>query len=195
MAAEDQGLYGRDEELQAIAALLDALPDTDTGGLSLQIAGEPGIGKSRLLDKLCRQARSRGHLVLSGRAAEFEGELPFGLFGDAMDDWLLRLPSARLASLAGDLAAELAVVLPTFETLGCDRRAELQEERYRSYRAMRVLLCTVAEEAPVVLALDDLQYSGSAGPRPCSSATSRRSRTASASSTWPARPATVRRCS
>jgi DNA-binding CsgD family transcriptional regulator len=158
MAADDQGLYGRDEELRAIAGLLDALPDSAAGGLSLQIAGEPGIGKSRMLDELCRQARARGHTVLGGRAAEFEGELPFGLFVDAMDDWLLRQPRVRLASLAGELAAELAVVLPAFETLGPDRRAELQEERYRAYRAVRGLLCRLAAEAPVVLALDDLQW-------------------------------------
>jgi DNA-binding CsgD family transcriptional regulator/tetratricopeptide (TPR) repeat protein len=158
MPASDHVLYGRTGELQTIAGVLDTLCGDAATGLSLQLAGEPGIGKSRLLHELGRQARDRGHLVLAGRAAEFDGELPFGLFADAMDDWLRRLPRERLAEVAGDLAAELAVVLPAFDVLVAERRAELPEERYRAYRAMRLLLATIATEVPVVLLLDDLQW-------------------------------------
>lgn len=150
-------MVGRDGELKAIAELLDAL-DGGVGGLSLQLSGEPGIGKSRLLRELCEGAQGRGHLVLSGRAAEFEAELPFGVFGDALDDWLVRLEPERLEVLAGDLAGELAVVLPAFDALASNRLPELAEERYRAYRAVRALLSGLAADAPVVLALDDLQW-------------------------------------
>ena len=61
--------------------MLDAL-GSGRGGALLQIAGEPGIGKTRLLRELCSGARDRGYLVVAGRAAEFEGELPFGMFND-----------------------------------------------------------------------------------------------------------------
>jgi DNA-binding CsgD family transcriptional regulator len=158
MAGSNQVLYDRTEELEAMAGLLDALHDGAAGGLSLQLAGEAGIGKSRLLDELGRQARARGGLVFTGRAAEFEGELPFGLFVDAMDDWLLRVPRRRLQVLAGGLAGELAVVLPAFEATATDAPEALQEERYRAYRAVRVLLSTLARDRPVVLAFDDLQW-------------------------------------
>ncbi len=156
--AIEQVLHGRDGELTALAELLDALGDDDDGGLSLQLAGEPGIGKSRLLAELGRQARARGHLVFAGRAAEFEGELPFGLFTDAMDDWLRRLAGERLAQLVAEAGHELAIVLPAVDAVVAERPAELQEERYRAYRAVRVLLATLARDTPVVLALDDLQW-------------------------------------
>jgi hypothetical protein len=43
--AGDPALVGRDDELQAIAALVDGLEGRD-GGVVLQVAGEPGIGWS-----------------------------------------------------------------------------------------------------------------------------------------------------
>ncbi len=157
MSAGHQALHDRTAELATIADVLEALHG-GVPGLSLQLAGEAGIGKSRLLDELLDQARARGHLVFTGRAAEFEGELPFGLIADAMDDWLLRLPHERRQALAGDLAGKLAAVLPAFDALASDRPAEVQEERFRAYRAIRVLLSTLALDTPVVLALDDLQW-------------------------------------
>jgi DNA-binding CsgD family transcriptional regulator/tetratricopeptide (TPR) repeat protein len=49
-------------------------------------------------------------------------------------------------------------VLPAFEVLAPDRPPRLKEERYRAYRALRSLLSAIAAEAPVVLALDDVQW-------------------------------------
>ena len=45
----------------------------------LFVSGEPGIGKSSLLDELLLRAQDRGFLALRGSAAELERELPFGL--------------------------------------------------------------------------------------------------------------------
>jgi tetratricopeptide (TPR) repeat protein/DNA-binding CsgD family transcriptional regulator len=151
-------MVGRDVELREMARLLDAL-DAGTDGLVLQVAGQAGVGKSRLLAELGSSARERGQLVLAGRAAEFEGELPFGVFVDALDDWLASLGHAHLAMLAGGLAGELAVVFPALEALvRGERPPELWEERFRAYRAVRALLSALASDAPVVLVLDDVHW-------------------------------------
>jgi hypothetical protein len=111
------------------------------------------------LHELSARSRARGHLVLSGRAAEFEAEDPFGVFGDALDDWLGSRGPEQLAELGAGLASELAVVFPAFGALVCAGTPELQqEERYRAYRAVRVLLSTIAQDTPVVLVLDDVQW-------------------------------------
>ena len=157
MNAGQDELFGRDGESRLLLELLDAL-DGDGGGAVLQVAGEPGIGKSRLLSELADQARARGALVFAGRAAEFEAELPFGVVADALDDWLLGLDSPRLQALAGGQTAELAVALPAFEKLVASRAPELEQERYRAYRAVRALLTALAADAPVVLVLDDVQW-------------------------------------
>ena len=157
MTGDERPLVGRDGELEAIAGVLAGLDGAGAGSV-LQIAGEPGIGKSRLLRELAASARDRGCVVLAGRAAEFEAELPFGVFTDALDDWLLVQPADRLAALAGGSAAELAMVLPAFEALGNGAPAALQQERYRAHRAVRHLLTALADAAPLVLVLDDVQW-------------------------------------
>ena len=96
---------GREQEL----ALLDgALDELERGAFAcVAIDGEPGIGKTRLLDELRRRAERRHWLVLEGSAAEFERDLPFSVWADALD--------AYVASRGhdGSLDAELADVLPS----------------------------------------------------------------------------------
>ncbi len=105
-------------------------------------------------------ARARGHLALSGRAAEFEAELPFGVSSHALDDWLFSVAPTRLEALAGGLAAQLAVVLPAFEPLATVRTPQIPQERNRAYRAVRSLLSSIAEATatPVVLVRDDIHW-------------------------------------
>src|SRR3712207_4100093 len=77
------------------------------------LSGEPGAGKTRLLNELCMLAHDRGHLVLVGRGAELERDLPFGVWVDALDDHVADLGEDRLAALVGERVAELTQVLPS----------------------------------------------------------------------------------
>ncbi|HWH11609.1 MAG TPA: AAA family ATPase [Solirubrobacteraceae bacterium] len=155
--ATEPPLAGREAEVRVLGDLLDEL-DAGSGGLVLEVAGEPGIGKSRLLRELLGEARSRGHVALSGRAAELETGHPFGVICEAFDDWLVGLPRERREALGGGLEAELSVVLAAFDGLSVRRAPELQQERHRSYRAVRLLCSAIAAQAPVVLAIDDVQW-------------------------------------
>ena len=74
---------GRRPELERLGEVLDDLRQASAACLAVE--GEPGIGKTRLLPELRRQAEERGYLVLAGSAAEFERDLPFGVWVDALD--------------------------------------------------------------------------------------------------------------
>jgi DNA-binding CsgD family transcriptional regulator/tetratricopeptide (TPR) repeat protein len=54
------------------------------GGCVLQLAGEAGIGKTRLAAELARRARGLGRLVVEARAHPSDAALPLGLFQDAL---------------------------------------------------------------------------------------------------------------
>ncbi len=119
-------LVGRGRELAQLEQLLDA---AGRGTPVLLLLGEPGIGKTRLLEELGRLARERGGLVLSGRAFEAELVRPYGAFIDALRGQSPS-PFARLAA-----------------------------DRTRLYDALVTLLATAAREhSPLVLLLDDLHW-------------------------------------
>jgi ATP/maltotriose-dependent transcriptional regulator MalT len=152
-------IAGRVVELGAVDELLGALSLGQSG--VLEVAGEPGIGKSRLLAELAARADAQGHLVLSGSASELEDELPFWVFVDALDDHVAAHSPGRLMELDDDARQELAHVLPSLHIPRADSGAGLQQERYRTHRAVRQLLETLARPRPLVLVLDDLHWADS----------------------------------
>jgi transcriptional regulator with XRE-family HTH domain len=68
-------LVGRERELETLTQLME-LVRAGQGAVAL-LAGEPGIGKTRLLHELAHRARSRGWQVLLGRAYEPTGLPPY----------------------------------------------------------------------------------------------------------------------
>ena len=149
-------LVGRAVELDSFDLLLDELEEGRA--CALELAGEPGIGKTRLLAEFAARADARGCLVLTGSASELENDLPFWVFVDALDEYVQGLEPQRLALLDDDVRAELAQVLPSLPAVAAGRRVPLQHERYRAHRAVRALLERVAATKPLVLTLDDLHW-------------------------------------
>jgi ATP/maltotriose-dependent transcriptional regulator MalT len=151
---------GRAEEIGSLDEVLAGLDEG--GGAAIELVGEPGIGKTRLLAELGARADARGHLVLIGSASELERDLPFSLFVDALDEYVEGLDPRRLEALDEDVQAELAHVFPSLARLGSGREVALQNERYRAHRAVRELLEKLAATRPLVLVLDDLHWADSA---------------------------------
>jgi ATP/maltotriose-dependent transcriptional regulator MalT len=152
-------VVGRAEELGVIDRALDDL-SLGTPGI-VELVGEPGIGKTRLLAELAARADAEGTLVLSGRAAEFERDLPFWVFVDALDEYVQGLEPGRIDALSDDVRAELAQVLPSLTLPAAASGTTLRDERYRTHRAMRELLEELARTRPLVLMLDDLHWADS----------------------------------
>jgi predicted ATPase len=151
---------GRADELGSLERVLDELDRGCPG--AIEVAGEPGIGKTRLLRELAARAGARGHLVLSGAASEFEHDLPFSVFADALDEYVAGLEPHRLAVLDDAVQEELAHVFPSLSALAGGHQVASQHERYRSHRAVRALLEHLAQALPLVLVLDDFHWADSA---------------------------------
>src|SRR5215468_7881767 len=112
-------LVGRADELGSLEQILGEL-DRGCPGV-IELAGEPGIGKTRLLRELAARAEASGQLTLSGSASELERNLPFSVFVDALDDYLAGLEPAMLAALDDQVQAELAHVFPSLSVLAAGR--------------------------------------------------------------------------
>ncbi|MCC7076929.1 MAG: AAA family ATPase [Acidimicrobiia bacterium] len=153
-------LVGRTDELGLLEL---ALADVAGGRpRAIELVGEPGIGKTRLLHELTRRADTRGYLTLSGSASELERDLPFSVFVDALDDYVAGLDADLVRTLDADVQTELGQILPSL-TARVDRgTAPLQHERYRAHRAVRALLEYLARPRPLLLVLDDFHWADSA---------------------------------
>jgi DNA-binding NarL/FixJ family response regulator len=141
-------LIGRATERTAIEAALAA------GAGVLLFEGEPGIGKSRLLAHVAETAT--GRTVLTARASEYESDLPFALFTEALDRHLEAMGDRAVARLGlADPAA-----LPAFRAAASPLSPAA--DRHRLHRALRDLLERLAAVRPLVVCLDDLHWADSA---------------------------------
>jgi hypothetical protein len=115
-------LVGRQEEL---SRLEDALLSANRGdGRFVLLAGEAGIGKTRLATELTRRARKLGCGVLWGSCSEAELSLPYLPFVEAIGNHLSEHDPAVLRADLGQTAAELAQLFPQLaEGLRPHRRA------------------------------------------------------------------------
>ena len=157
--AERGCLVGRRREYAELAGALEALGRRTTSFVA--VSGEPGIGKTRLLEELAALGEARGHLVLCGRGAELERDTPFGVWVDALDDHVAWLGLDRLKRMLGPQFGELARVLPAASAED-PPGAALPDERYRAHRAARALLAGIAGARPAMILLDDLQWADAA---------------------------------
>lgn len=152
-------MLGRAAEIAVLQRTLHAVA---TGsGRSAQIIGEPGIGKSRLIAELCDLAAAENFLVLIGRAAELESDVPYGVVVDALDDYLGSLTESQLKALCGSREQQLTSVFPA---LGGPSREDptVERERYWAHRAVRTMLERLATRRPVLLVLDDVHWADEA---------------------------------
>jgi tetratricopeptide (TPR) repeat protein len=101
---------GRERELAELEAHL-AAASAGHGGLVL-LGGEPGVGKTRLLDELAARARDRGMVPLWGRCWEEGGAPPYWPWVQVLRAHLRRSDAARVVAELGPQAAVLATLLP-----------------------------------------------------------------------------------
>lgn len=166
--------------------------DRAYGARALILSGETGIGKTRLLAEMCQEADRRGFHRLEGRAFEISQSFPYMPFTEALRPVIRGSSLKRLRTLVGldtitgdrmpdendfdthisisltgsPMVAALARLFPelphilqlaiTPEPLTPD------QEKFRLFDAIATLLERMAEEYPVLLSIDNLQWADSA---------------------------------
>jgi hypothetical protein len=149
-------LIGRKEDLDASRAMLSRVREGSFEFLLLK--GEAGVGKTRLLDEIRREAHLKGFRCLHSRPVELEQHIPLNLLIDA-----LSIPAVgrHLRTLQSPWKAVLGVLLPHLleesEPLEVPHIEETSLSR-RLYDAFSLLFSQLAAEEPTVLFVDDLQW-------------------------------------
>jgi DNA-binding CsgD family transcriptional regulator len=151
---------GREAELAALTADLDAAL-AGRGGVVL-LAGEPGIGKTRLAEELAAQASARGALVLWGRCWEGAGAPAFWPWVQLVRAYILAADPAALRQEMDAGAADIAQLVPAIRDLLPDLPTpppiEPEAARFRLFDSLAGFLRAAAARRPLLLILDDLHW-------------------------------------
>jgi DNA-binding SARP family transcriptional activator len=130
-------------------------------GRIVLLAGDPGIGKTRLAAELARTAHFEGAVVLAGRASE-ETLAPYQPFLEALRHYFLNAPLRELRGTSREYGPELARLMPELRRRAPDLpppvAGEPETERYRLFEAVVGLLAAISAHAPILLVMDDLQW-------------------------------------
>jgi len=125
------------------------------------VAGEPGIGKTRLVSEFAARAYAEGAVVLYGGSDE-ETLLPYQPWVEAITQYVRSLPQQALWDRLAGRAPELARLVPEIQERlpgsATVRHSEVESERFRMFEAVAAWLRSLTERAPVVLVLDDLHW-------------------------------------
>jgi DNA-binding CsgD family transcriptional regulator len=151
---------GRDTELAALTADLQAAV-AGRGGVVL-LAGEPGIGKTRLAEELAALATARGALVLWGRCWEGEGAPAFWPWVQVVRAYIQTADPAALRQDMGAGAADIAQVVPLVRErlpgLPAPLLVEPEAARFQLFDSLAGFLRAAAARRPLLLLLDDLHW-------------------------------------
>lgn len=168
-------LFGREEEEQAIGALLGRFLDHGEPSM-ISVHGQPGIGKSSLIHGLLDGVDGNA-LIISGKSDQNQSEVPYGPILQAVStliDEAVRADPAKLASLRKALSQELrgnahllVDLVPAMEILTGPQMSRIEVPgpmvQLRLQRALRTVLSVAAATiGPILLFLDDVQWSDDA---------------------------------
>jgi len=150
---------GREEDLGRI---LWAMPPMhETSPRLVIMAGDEGMGKTRLLAEVAERARKVGLLTLAGSCHRYEGGIRYGPIRDALAEYVETQPESTVRANLDGLMDVLIRVVPEL-TL---RFGEIRDQGRSSDDPRLLLFLTVAKaleriaaDTPLVLLLDDLQW-------------------------------------
>jgi DNA-binding CsgD family transcriptional regulator len=168
---DDAPIVGRADELGRLLAHVDRAAAGRTSAVLL--AGDAGVGKTRLLDELSARAAERGVRVLTGHCVDLgDVGLPYLPFVDLLrpvagDPELAPVSSANpvLAGLLAGRPGERPPVMPAGEgsdlTRPLPNRATPQptdDGRLQLFESVAGLICELAASGPLLILIEDLHW-------------------------------------
>lgn len=131
------------------------------GGVAL-IAGEAGLGKTRLVDEIAAEAKAAGMFVVRGQCYDMEGSLPYIPFVEAIEYGLTITTEDAFRSAMGDAGPEIARFVPKVRVAYPDLPPPLalpsDQARHYMFESVCDFFARAAAIQPMLLVLEDLHW-------------------------------------
>lgn len=164
---EPASFVGREEELSELETCWEQVRSGQRRLFLL--AGDPGIGKTRLAAQFARKAHEEGAAVLLGQCDE-EALITYQPFVEALHHVVLSTPGPALRAQVGKNGGVLARLLPelarrlpdlapsTAESGAGAMQGDPESDRYWFFEAIASLLMELSRDRPLLIILDDLHW-------------------------------------
>jgi len=148
---------GRDAEQRLLRDLLREV--SDGPGATLLIGGESGVGNSRLIDEVAREAVEGGWLCATGRAFEVENGCMFAVFDEALTPLCARMDPRVVALSTRRMERELSLVEPAMASAGTTGVPEEDGGgKTQLFWHLAGFLRQLTERQPLLLVLENRQW-------------------------------------
>jgi class 3 adenylate cyclase len=151
---------GRSDERALLRQAVDRAV-TGTGGVAL-IAGEAGLGKTRIVDELAAEAKTRGMFVVRGQCYDMEGAVPYVPFVEAIEYGLTVTARDVFRSAMGDAGPEIARFVPkvrvAFPDLPPPLALPTDQARHYMFESVSDFFARAAAIQPMLVVLEDLHW-------------------------------------
>jgi DNA-binding NarL/FixJ family response regulator len=147
---------GRDDQLDALRHVA-ALVATGSGQTVL-VAGEAGIGKSRLVREFSERLGRESWVVQQGNCYERDRLLPYAPFLDELHALVTTLPPAEVERCLGPALPDLARLLPELGFEPGEAASDPEHEKRRIFYALGGVLSRLAARQPLLLVIEDLHW-------------------------------------
>ena len=151
---------GRARELEYLSEVLDDA--FDSRGTVVRLAGEPGIGKTSVARALSEEAEARGATAVWGIGWSGGAAPAYWPWVQVVRALVRRPDGDGLLAALGSQANWLAAIVPELRAGPAPRLGAADGGRFHIYDALAELLRRAAEQSPVVVVLDDLQWADEA---------------------------------
>jgi class 3 adenylate cyclase/tetratricopeptide (TPR) repeat protein len=132
------------------------------GGGVVLIAGEAGLGKTRLVDEIAAEAKSSGMFVVRGQCYDMEGSLPYVPFVEAIEYGLTVTTGDAFRSAMGDAGPEIARFVPKVRVAYPDLPPPLalpsDQARHYMFESVCDFFGRAAAIQPMLIVLEDLHW-------------------------------------
>jgi DNA-binding CsgD family transcriptional regulator len=148
---------GRTAEL---AVLLGAYEQavTEEHASTVLVAGEAGVGKTRLLEEFGRQVEAAGGLVIGGGCLEFDRALPFGPIVEALRELQRRVDAVTLGEVLGSARSDLARLLPELAPESLSPTSDGNMPTARMFEHLLGALERLGDHIPTIFVIEDLHW-------------------------------------
>ncbi|MDA4124732.1 MAG: AAA family ATPase [Thaumarchaeota archaeon] len=153
-------LVDRVAELARLRSALETMIQSE--GNLFFVAGEAGIGKTRIAEELSATARERRITTLYGRCSRREGKIPYAPWVEQIREFVRTSPPQLLFKVIGNHAAEVAKLVPEITAsvgpVNAGSSGSVDQDRLSFIDGISQLVVNISKEGPLLIIFDDMNW-------------------------------------